>query len=226
MESGKNSNQIQNYKIQGYNNSDEIDLYDLIEILVKNKMIILLTTAVLTLGALGGAMLHRAGVHNKQGVNFAINSGIYSDFFYKKSDINISPVEMSDMLNSDEILMKLYEIPELKNIYEKRVKAEDRDISAQRRFLEKKIIVKTVKQESLVDGIKFSRDIGGTLELNFEGDKNLERKVGDLFLDIYSEKNLGEIVSQMKIREDFVKNELPSLAENLEKKEKELSVAV
>ncbi|MGL5962977.1 MAG: Wzz/FepE/Etk N-terminal domain-containing protein, partial [Fusobacteriaceae bacterium] len=97
MESGKNSNQVQNYKIQGYNNSDEIDLYDLIEILVKNKMIILLTTAILTLGALGGAMLHRAGVHNKQGVNFAINNGIYSDFFYKKAEINISPVEMSDM---------------------------------------------------------------------------------------------------------------------------------
>ena len=226
METGNPKNQMQNYQYQGAYNNDEIDLYDLVEILVKNRITILITTVIVTLGALGGALVHRAGVYDKQGVNFSINNEIYNDFFYKKSGVNISPVEISDILNRDEVLMKLYEIPELKNSYEKAVKAEDRDASALRKFLNKKIMVKTVKQESVVDGIKVSKDIGGTLELNFEGDKELERKVGDLLLNIYSEKNLGEILTQMNSRENFVKSELTQLTQELEKKERELSVAV
>lgn len=44
-------NQIQNYNIHQYKSEDEIDLYDLIEILVKNRVIILFTTVLVTLGS-------------------------------------------------------------------------------------------------------------------------------------------------------------------------------
>lgn len=44
-------NQIQNYNIHQYKSEDEIDLYDLIEILVKNRVIILFTTVLVTFGS-------------------------------------------------------------------------------------------------------------------------------------------------------------------------------
>ncbi|MGL4568202.1 MAG: hypothetical protein ACRCU6_06695, partial [Fusobacteriaceae bacterium] len=54
METGNPKNQMQNYNVQNHNNEDEIDLYDLIAILAKNKMIIGITTLVIFLGSLVG----------------------------------------------------------------------------------------------------------------------------------------------------------------------------
>lgn len=54
MEAQNFNNQMQNYNLGGYRTEDEIDLYDLVEILVKNKIIIGITTLVIFLGSLAG----------------------------------------------------------------------------------------------------------------------------------------------------------------------------
>ncbi|MGL6131639.1 MAG: hypothetical protein ACRCZ9_08515, partial [Fusobacteriaceae bacterium] len=52
METKNLNNQMQNYNTNSYNNGDEIDLYDLIAILTKNKMIIGVTTLSIFLASL------------------------------------------------------------------------------------------------------------------------------------------------------------------------------
>ena len=86
---------------------DEIDLVDLLKILVKNKGMILLTTIIITMISIGGALYLRSNKIDKFQQNFRLRN--YADAYYSgKAKLIIKSFDIEEMLLEDETVNKFY----------------------------------------------------------------------------------------------------------------------
>ncbi|MGL4999421.1 MAG: Wzz/FepE/Etk N-terminal domain-containing protein, partial [Cetobacterium sp.] len=124
-------NEIKRYETQ--QNNDEIDLYDLVEILVKNKMTIIVTTILVTLISLGAALAVRKDTKLK----FAQDINIIKtkDFFIKKAEIDGEPVRLTELLENSVIQKKYFENSELEKFYKESLGTKVDTYSARKDFL-------------------------------------------------------------------------------------------
>lgn len=187
-----------------------MDLYDLIFIMLKNKMIIIATTVLVTLLALGTALYVRANTHDKYGINLSNNYSIDDDFFLKKTGIIPERNYVENMLKEDNVISKVFENEKLKDLYLKSVTLNTDDVATKRKFLSKKVKIITNDRD------KNLPIQTGIIEFDFAGDKNLSIEIGNLLFKLYNEQYLNLIYKKIDSKYDFIYNERQKAAKDLD----------
>lgn len=200
-----------NQEVERYHESEEeMDLYDLIFIMLKNKMIIIATTVLVTLLALGTALYVRANTHDKYGINLSNNYSIDDDFFLKKTGIIPERNYVENMLKEDNVISKVFENEKLKDLYLKSVTLNTDDVATKRKFLSKKVKIITNDRD------KNLPIQTGIIEFDFAGDKNLSIEIGNLLFKLYNEQYLNLIYKKIDSKYEFIYNERQKAAKALD----------
>ncbi|MGL5054430.1 MAG: hypothetical protein ACRC54_01930 [Fusobacteriaceae bacterium] len=200
-----------NQEVERYHEAEEeMDLYDLIFIMLKNKMIIIATTVLVTLLALGTALYVRANTHDKYGINLSNNYSIDDDFFLKKTGIIPERNYVENMLKEDNVISKVFENEKLKDLYLKSVTLNTDDVATKRKFLSKKVKIITNDRD------KNLPIQTGIIEFDFAGDKNLSIEIGNLLFKLYNEQYLNLIYRKIDSKYDFIYNERQKAAKDLD----------
>ncbi|MGL6120496.1 MAG: Wzz/FepE/Etk N-terminal domain-containing protein, partial [Fusobacteriaceae bacterium] len=205
-------NEIKRYET--YQNNDEIDLYDLVEILVKNKMTIIVTTILVTLISLGAALAVRKDTKLKFAQD--INIVKTKDFFIKKAEINPEPVRLTELLENSMIQKKYFENSELENFYKKSLGTKVDTYSARKDFLGKIVKIEEVTKEDLSKKT-IIKNMAIVIELPKE-QENLKEYLANRYIELYEnevqielKKSLDEKYSQVKTEKEKYETELKVL---------------
>lgn len=201
---------------------DEISIYDLINIFIKNiKIFIMVTIIGLIVTCLYIGVRIIFFKNNTTYINYTLNyeeikSYIGKDIYYPQK----SPKEI---LLDDKYLALLFENPELKNLYEEKVKENKDDITTKRDFLtENKIleisslkeITKTKEEQDLISPDSYRT----TVRVNKKLDKN--REVSDsimkTYLDILNQYYKENMFDYLEERKAYLEKSLPALKKQLE----------
>lgn len=198
---------------------EEIDLYDLVDILVRQKIVIFTIWMIIILGALGGALYVRGNTYDREGVNFKINEDkLEENYYFKKANLVLNTFDYRDMFNREEIVRELYTVPALKELYEKAIPKDKRDLRNMKKFLRENLVINEVREK--VDGKEVTRYI--TAIASLKGNKEGEKELLDKYLTILNfqlELNLkNSIVTQYEL----VKKEAIYTGEKLRELEDEI----
>ena len=201
---------------------DEISIYEILNIFLKNiKTFIIVTIIGLIATCLFIAKKIIFDKNNTTYINYTLNyeeikSYIGKDIYYPQK----SPKEI---LLDDKYLALLFENPELKSLYEEKVKENKDDISTKRDFLtENKIleisslkeITKTKEEQDLISPDSYRT----TVRVNKKYDKN--RAVSDsimkTYLDILNQYYKENMFDYLEERKAYLEKSLPVLKRQLE----------
>ena len=185
---------------------DEIDLYELIEILVRHKWSIMITAIVCTLLSLGAALYVRSKTPN-----YLIKSILIEQNSYDLKGVN--RIDVDSVLLQDKNVKRILEIEPIKQEYLEKTPENMRNMTSERKFLQDMITIsknKVGEKETIPVDIKTA----------IIADENSGREVIQKYLDILKEQdNLSAVVSaekniKMKQLED-VKKSLKDIQEKM-----------
>ena len=201
---------------------DEISIYEILNIFLKNIKIFIIVTLIgliVTCIYVGKKIIY--GKNNTIYINYTLNyeeikSYIGKDIYYPQK----SPKEI---LLDDKYLALLFENPELKSLYEEKVKENKDNISTKRDFLtENKILeisslketTKTKEEQDLISPDSYRT----TVRVNKKYDKN--RVVSDsimkTYLDILNQYYKENMFDYLEERKAYLEKSLPVLKRQLE----------
>ena len=201
---------------------DEVDIYKLVNIFLKNIKIFIIVSIIGIL--ITGIYIVKRIIFDKNNISYIdytlnygeINSYIGNNVYYPKKN-------PEGILLDNKYLELLFENPELKTLYEEKVK-EDRDnIATKRRFLEKKEIISTVSLKKLVKKIEekdlVSPDSYRTI-VKIKKRNDNDRKVSDsimtAYLDILNQYYKENMFDYLAERKKYLEKTLPVLKKQLE----------
>lgn len=182
---------------------DEIDLYELIEILVRHRCTIIITIIVCTLISLGVALYVRANTPDYLVKNILIQQETYG----LKGVNRINP---DTILLQDSNIERFFEIENLRNDFKSNISENRRDITSKRRYLEE--LINISKDD------KNSNEV--TLKVEINTDEDSSRKVVDTYLKILEKQdNLTKVIADEK---NLKIVQLSGIKLEMEKVEKEI----
>ena len=200
---------------------DEISIYDLINIFVKNiKIFIIVTIIGMIATCLYVAKKIIFDKHNTTYINYTLN---YQEIKSYMGEVYYHRKNPKELLLDDKYLELLFENPELKSLYEEKVKENKDDINTKRDFLtENKIleisslkeITKTKEEQDLISPDSYRT----TVRVNKKYDKN--RVVSDsimkTYLDILNQYYKENMFDYLEERKAYLEKSLPVLKKQLE----------
>ena len=200
---------------------DEINIYDLINIFLKNiKIFIIVTIIGLIATCLFIAKKIIFDKNNTTYINYTLN---YQEIKSYMGEIYYPKKNPKEILLDDKYLALLFENPELKSLYEEKVKENKDDINTKRDFLtENKILetsslqemAKTKEEQDLISPDSYRT----TVRVNRKLDKN--RVVSDsimkTYLDILNQYYKENMFDYLEERKAYLEKSLPVLKRQLE----------
>ncbi|MGL4788132.1 MAG: Wzz/FepE/Etk N-terminal domain-containing protein [Cetobacterium sp.] len=194
---------------------DEIDLYELIEILVRHKMTIVITAIVCTLLSLGAALYARSQKDNYLMKDIVIlqptinldKDGETKDYILK----GLNVIQPESILLRNNNVKQLLEVDRVKDEYLSSTSKEFQNINSERKFL--RDIVTIIKDPKRPDYVTIKAKIVGNEEATQE---LIEKYIGM----IAAESNLKDLVEEEIV---VKKSELNKTAEEIDKMENELT---
>ena len=200
---------------------DEISIYDLINIFVKNiKIFIIVTIIGMIATCLYVAKKIIFDKHNTTYINYTLN---YQEIKSYMGEVYYPRKNPKELLLDDKYLELLFENPELKSLYEEKVKENKDDINTKRDFLtENKIleisslkeITKTKEEQDLISPDSYRT----TVRVNKKYDKN--RAVSDsimkTYLNILNQYYKENMFDYLEERKAYLEKSLPVLKKQLE----------
>ena len=201
---------------------DEISIYEILNIFLKNiKIFIIVTIIGLIATCLFIAKKIIFDKNNTTYINYTLNyeeikSYIGKDIYYPQK----SPKEI---LLDDKYLEILFENPELKDLYDKKVKENRDDINTKRDFLtENKILeisslketTKTKEEQDLISPDSYRT----TVRVNKKYDKNriVSDSIMKTYLDILNQYYKENMFDYLEERKAYLEKSLPILKRQLE----------
>ena len=188
---------------------DEIDLYELIEILVRHKWSIVITAIVCTLLSLGAALYIRS-----KAPDYLIKNIVIQQESYELKGVN--RIDVDAVLLQDKNVEKILEIESLKNRYLEVVPKNMQNIASGRKFLQDIITISkngknleevAIKTKIIVDETTGKNVINGYLDILKEQD-NLSQV-------ITNEKNVKlRALEEVKDSLKEVQNEMANIFKN------------
>ncbi|MGL5278847.1 MAG: Wzz/FepE/Etk N-terminal domain-containing protein [Cetobacterium sp.] len=166
---------------------DEIDLYELIEILVRHKWSIILTTVFCTILSLGAALYVRSNTPN-----YLMKSILIQQDSYELKGVN--KIDVDSVLLQDKNVKRILEIESIRKEYLEKTRENMQNISSERKFLQDLITIS--KNEKKPEEISIKTEI--------VVDENSSRDIINRYLDILREQdNLSEVIlKEKKIKSD------------------------
>ena len=200
---------------------DEISIYEILDIFLKNiKIFIIVTIIGLIATCLFIAKKIIFDKNNTTYINYTLN---YQEIKSYMGEIYYPKKNPKEILLNDKYLALLFENPELKSLYEEKVKENKDDISTKRDFLtENKIletsslqeIAKTKEEQDLISPDLYRT----TVRVNKKYDKN--RVVSDsimkTYLDILNQYYKENMFDYLEERKAYLEKSLPVLKRQLE----------
>ena len=161
---------------------DEIDLYELIEILVRHKWSIVITTVLCTLLSLGTALYVRSNTPNYLIKNILIQQDTYGLKGVNKIDVDT-------ILLQDKNIEKILEIEPIKKEYLKNTPKEMQSMAAERKCLQE--LITASKNEKNPEEVSIKTEI--------IVDEISGRDVINRYIDILREQdNLADVIEKEK----------------------------
>ena len=200
---------------------DEISIYDLIDIFLKNIKIFIIVTLIGLIATclyIGKKIIFDK--NNTTYINYTLNyqeiKSYVCEVYYPKKD-------PKEILLDDKYLGLLFENPELKSLYEGKVKDNKDDINTKRDFLiENKILetnslqemVKTKEEQDLISPDSYRT----TVRVNRKLDKNREvsNSIIKSYLDILNQYYKENMFDYLEERKDYLEKSLLVLKKQLE----------
>lgn len=162
---------------------DEIDLYEVIEILVRHKWSIVITTILCTILSLGAALYVRSKIPN-----YLIKSILIQQNNYDLKGVN--KIDADSVLLQDKNIEKILEIEPIKAEYLENTPKEIQNIASERKFLQD--IITVSKNEKNPEEISIKTEI--------ITDENSSREVINRYIDILREQdNLADVIAKEKL---------------------------
>ncbi|MGL5988362.1 Wzz/FepE/Etk N-terminal domain-containing protein [Cetobacterium sp.] len=162
---------------------DEIDLYELIEIMVRRKTTIVLTTILCTGLALGAALYVRG---NKP--DYLIKNIVLLQETFNLKGVNL--IDVNSILLQDKNVKKLLENDSLRAEYLKRTSKESQNTNSERKFL--KEVFNVSKDEKNPNVVTIKAELIGT--------DSSTRKVIEQYIDIIkSSDNIADVIANEKV---------------------------
>ena len=200
---------------------DEISIYEILNIFLKNiKIFIIVTIIGLIATCLFIAKKIIFDKNNTTYINYTLN---YQEIKSYMGEIYYPKKNPKEILLNDKYLALLFENPELKSLYEEKVKENKDDINTKRDFLtENKIleisslkeITKTKEEQDLISPDSYRT----TVRVNKKLDKN--RAVSDsimkTYLDILNQYYKENMFDYLEERKAYLEKSLPVLKKQLE----------
>mgnify|MGYP000934778509 FL=1 len=200
---------------------DEISIYDILNIFIKNiKIFIIVTIIGLIATCLYVAKKIIFDKNNTTYINYTLN---YQEIKSYMGEIYYPKKNPKELLLDDKYLELLFENPELKALYEEKVKENKDDISTKRDFLtENKILetsslqemAKTKEEQDLISPDSYRT----TVRVNKKYDKN--RAVSDsimkTYLNILNQYYKENMFDYLEERKAYLEKSLPVLKKQLE----------
>ena len=201
---------------------DEISIYEILNIFLKNiKIFIIVTIIGLIVTCLYVAKKIIFDKNNTTYINYTLNyeeikSYIGKDIYYPQK----SPKEI---LLDDKYLALLFENPELKALYEEKVKENKDDINTKRDFLTENNILEIKSLQDLAK-TKEEKDLLSpdsyrtTVRVNRKLDKNREvsNSIMKSYLDILNQYYKENMFDYLEERKAYLEKSLPVLKKQLE----------
>ena len=200
---------------------DEINIYELINIFIKNIKVFLIVTIIgliLTCIYVGKKVVY--GKNNTTYINYTLN---YQEIKSYMGEVYYPKKNPKEILLDDKYLELLFENPELKNLYEEKIKENKDDISTKRDFLsENKILevnslqemAKTKEEQELISPDSYRT----TVRVNRKLDK--DREVSDsimkTYLNILNQYYKENMFDYLEERKAYLEKSLPILKKQLE----------
>lgn len=201
---------------------DEISIYEILNIFLKNiKIFIIVTIIGLIATCLFIAKKIIFDKNNTTYINYTLNyeeikSYIGKDIYYPQK----SPKEI---LLDDKYLALLFENPELKSLYEEKVKDNKDDISTKRDFLSEDRILEINSLQELAkskeeQGLLSPDSYRTTIRVNRKLDKNREvsNSIMKSYLDILNQYYKENLFDYLEERMVYLEKSLPVLKRQLE----------
>ncbi|WP_297432212.1 Wzz/FepE/Etk N-terminal domain-containing protein [uncultured Cetobacterium sp.] len=161
---------------------DEIDLYELIEILVRHKWSIVITTVLCTLLSLGAALYMRSKTPNYLIKNILIQQDTYG---LK----GVNRIDIDSVLLQDKNIKKILDIQPIKKEYLEKTPENLRNITSERKFLQD--ILTISKNDKNPNEISIKAEI--------VADENGSKEIINRYLDILREQdNLSDVITEEK----------------------------
>ena len=206
---------------ENFYEENEINIYDLINIFFKNIKIFIIVTIV---GMIATCLYVGKRIvfdkNNTTYINYTLN---YQEIKSYMGEIYYPRKNPKELLLDDKYLELLFENPELKNLYEEKVKQNRDDISTKRDFLtENKILeisslkemAKTKEEQDLISPDSYRT----TVRVNKKYDKN--RAVSDSimksYLSILNQYYKENMFDYLEERKAYLEKTLPVLKKQLE----------
>ena len=200
---------------------DEISIYEILNIFLKNiKIFIIVTIIGMIATCLYVAKRIIFDKNNTTYINYTLN---YQEIKSYMGEVYYPRKNPKEILLDDKYLALLFENPELKSLYEEKVKENKDDINTKRDFLtENKIleisslkeITKTKEEQDLISPDSYRT----TVRVNKKYDKN--RVVSDsimkTYLDILNQYYKENMFDYLEERKAYLEKSLPVLKKQLE----------
>ena len=200
---------------------DEISIYELINIFLKNiKIFIIVTIIGMIATCLYVAKKIIFDKHNTTYINYTLN---YQEIKSYMGEVYYPRKNPKEILLDDKYLELLFENPELKKLYEEKVKQNRDDISTKREFLtENKILeinslqdlAKTKEEKDLLSPDSYRT----TVRVNRKLDKNREvsNSIMKAYLTILNQYYKENMFDYLEERKAYLEKSLPVLKRQLE----------
>ena len=200
---------------------DEISIYDILNIFLKNiKIIIIVTIIGLIATCLYVAKKIIFDKNNTTYINYTLN---YQEIKSYMGEVYYPRKNPKEILLDDKYLELLFENPELKSLYEEKVKENKDDINTKRDFLtENKIIetnslqdlAKTPEEKELLSPDSYRT----TVRVNRKLDKNREvsNSIMKTYLTILNQYYKENMFDYLEERKAYLEKSLPVLKKQLE----------
>ena len=201
---------------------DEVDIYKLVNIFLKNIKIFIIISIIGIL--ITGIYIAKRIIFDKNNVSYIdytlnyeeINSYIGNNIYYPKKN-------PEGILLDNKYLELLFENPDLKALYEEKVK-EDRDnITTKRQFLENNKVVTTTSLRKLVKNKEEQELLSPdsyktTIKVNRKEDKNREisNSIMTTYLSILNQYYKENMFDYLAERKQYLEKTLPMLKKQLE----------
>lgn len=223
-----------------YIEDDEIDLFEIIDILVKRKFFIIISFVVFTILGLGGALYYRSIKPFILAKQFSIDySYTERDYFFNKSKIVLNKINPNNILLMNKCVNKFFNIKELEELYKKNYFQKNYSKS---KFLQEIIKISTINQENSQQNkhifeieikknqlleIEMKKDQLFSkkyiLEIKMKKNELLQKEIINTYFLILKEeiendmlKNIDEKYSIIKFENEKSKNELIKIKKQIE----------
>ena len=204
-----------------FHEENEINIYDLINIFIKNiKIFIMVTIIGIIVTCIYVAKKIIFDKNNTTYINYTLN---YQEIKSYMGEVYYPRKNPKEILLDDKYLGLLFENPELKSLYEEKVKDNKDDINTKRDFLtENKILeisslketTKTKEEQDLISPDSYRT----TVRVNKKYDKNriVSDSIMKTYLDILNQYYKENMFDYLEERKAYLEKSLPVLKRQLE----------